>query len=298
MERMRRPARRICVLPLRWSAIVAAAGFGLLWWVLTHESPPALDFFAYHLSTYALVVSVTAVMRVGRGIRERLQGVSWLQRLLESPLAFVIRKDPSFRNMLTLALSMAWNVLWALMKLLAGLLLNSEWLKSLGVYYLALAGLKLIVMAPVLRIGRDETACWRRYRSCGAALMLMNLVLLRVVIQIVTERGSFRYPGPLIYLMAAYAFWAISNATVQLIAWHRRSDPLMSASRAVSLTAAMVSVLALETALINRFGDDPAYHRFMTAITGGAVCLGELGIAVYMLRRGKRVLAEMPVGQK
>lgn len=292
MERFKQGVRRAFVLPLHVSLAVAAGGFGLLIWVFTHDSPPLLDHLAYHLSTYALAVSVTAMLRVVPAVRARLERVGWIRWLLDSPLPFLIRGDREFRALVLMSLSMVWNVVVALVKLLAGRLIHSAWLRSLGTYYLMLAMLRLIVVLPNPLEKKDPASLWRRYRACGIALLLMNAVLLRMVYQIVNQRGGFRYPGPLIYLMAAYAFWAIISATVKLISRRRRADPRMSALQAVSLTSAMVSVLALETAMIARFGDEALFHRRMTAATGGVVCLVELCMALYMVGRGRREIAE------
>ncbi len=47
----------------------------------------------------------------------------------------------------------------------------------------------------------------------------------------------------------------------------------------------MMSMLALQTALISRFGgDDPVFARVMTSVTGGVVCLISVALALGMLR--------------
>lgn len=292
MNQVKRLARRIFVLLVGWSFVIAAACFTLLGYALSHDTPPVVDHLSYHLSTYGLVITVTALMRVIPAARRGLRESAWVRRLIDSPLGLLWGLDPSLRTWLGVALTMVWNVLVAAAKLAAGIILKSQWLKTLGIYYLLLAALRMILVTPAARRSNTGTAeDWDRYRACGGALLAMTVVLLWMVIEILLQRGGFHYPGPLIYLMAAYAFWAMINCTVKLARYHRGDDPLLSASRAVSLTAAMVSMLALETAMIERFGEDPTFHRNMVAITGAAVCLAELIMAVYMLRRGRRMLA-------
>ncbi len=285
MERVKAFIRRLCFLPPKWTLIVAACGFGLLWFTLTHSTPPLLDHLSYHLATYALVVTVTALMRVKPAVQRWLDGKAWYHALMDSPLSYLLLRDTDFRSQFTLALIMLWNVVCALLKLAAGILLRSAWLRTLGIYYLLLAGLRMLLILP-----GAEAHGWRRYRACGVALLLMNQALVIMVIQLLQQKGSFNYPGPLIYLMAAYAFYALINATIRLAVVHRRADPIKSAARVISLTAAMVSVLALEVALIDRFGDSLAFQHLMVAVTGGAVCFVELQIALYMIRRGDREL--------
>ena len=297
MDRVRRAVRRICILPMWMTALIAPICFGLLAWVLTHDTPPVADHIAYQLSVYALVISVTACMRVWTWVKD------WMarSRLINSPFGYLVRKDADFRAWLGLCLSMGWNMTYAVAKLIFGAALRSEWLALMGVYYLVLALLRLNLVRPVRERVHDDAreveqllSEWRRYRLCGVTLLVMNQVLVMVVVMIVRQRGGFNYPGALIYLVAAYAFWAIANATVKLVRFHRRDDPLMSAAKTVSLTAAMVSMLSLQTALITRFGEeDMMFHDVMTSIVGGVACLTELNIAVYMIRRGNKMIAQI-----
>lgn len=294
MERVRQALRRVFIRPIWQTALIAPCGFALLWFVLTHDTPPILDHLVYQLSVYALVISVTAWMRIVPAVRD------WLRRnrLINSSFGYLVRRDASFRAALVLCLSIAWNLTYALAKLLVGAAIGSMWLKLMGVYYLALGLLRLMILGPVWSrpagevVTGDALSEWRRYRLCGAALLGMNQILLAVVVQLLRQKGRFNYPGGLIYLMAVYAFWAVTNATLKLARYHRRDDPLMSAAKAISLTAAMVSMLSLETALISRFGDGgAAFHYIMTAAVGGVVCLAELYIAIYMLRRGTAMIS-------
>ena len=291
MDRIKRIARRIFTLPPGCSVFVAICGFGLLIFAFSHDMPPVIDHLAYHLSTYALIVTITTLVRNFRWIKRWVSNVGWLKGLKKSPLGQLILRDPAFRARVGLFLTIAWNVVCALVKLLTGMVLGSTWLRCLGVYYLLLAWLRLTLAGPGFGSAADGGREWQRYRVCGISLLLMNLALLAMVLHFLRQEGSFQYPGPLIYLMAAYAFWALINATVKLVVYHRRSDPLMSAAKAISLTAAMVSILALETALIERFGDGGPFHQIMISITGGVVCMVELYIAIYMMRRGSRMIA-------
>lgn len=298
MERIKHLLRRVFIRPWWQTLLIAPACFILLIWVLTHETPAVLDHIAYQLSVYGLVISVTTILRVVPAVKQ------WLSqnRLINSTFGYLLRKDEAFRAWLSLFLSMGWNLLYAIIKLLAGWALKSMWLKLMGVYYLVLALLRLILVRPVGKRPAGEIAHeqviseWRRYRLCGATLLIMNQVLMMVVILLLTHRGRFNYPGSLIYLMAAYAFWAVTNATIKLVKFHRKDDPLMSAAKAVSLTAAMVSMLSLETALITRFSEGEggeAFHYIMTSVVGGVVCMLELFIALYMIRRGTRMIREL-----
>ena len=290
MEKVRRFFRRVFILPLWLTPLIALPAFVLVIWTLTHDVPEPLRFLSYHLSAYGLTVSVTAWVRIVPMLRRRW---AWVSDRLDTPLGRLLRGDPAFRAWLGICLSMAWNLIYALAKLLVGAVLGSTWLRSMGIYYLVLAWLRFILVRPSLRDAPPEKQDWQRYRSCGLVLLVMNLVLMAVLVQVLQSKGSFRYPGPLIYLMAAYAFWAVSSAAIKLVRWHRRGDPRMSAARAISMTASMVSLLSLEIAMIHRFDNgDTSFDRVMIFFTGLAVCMIELGMALYMIRQGTRQLRQ------
>lgn len=154
--------------------------------------------------------------------------------------------------------------------------------------YLASAYALVVSLTGLPRIAR------RRYRLCGWILLWMNAALAGMVSFLVKEEGGYDYPGVLIYAMAAYAFYAVITAVISLFQYRKYGSPLLSAAQAVGLVAAMVSMLALETALLSRFGkEDAAFRGLMTSITGGVVCTLVLGMAVFMLIRSTRQLRRL-----
>ena len=120
---------------------------------------------------------------------------------------------------------------------------------------------------------------------CGILLLLMNQALAGIVVFMVSQNKSYDYPGYLIYAMAAYSFYCMIVASVNVIKFRRHGSPVLSAAKVISLVSAMVSILSLETAMVTRFGDqdDFSFRQIMTGATGGGVCTLVLGIAVYMI---------------
>ena len=56
-------------------------------------------------------------------------------------------------------------------------------------------------------------------------------------------------------LAALYTFCITISAGVHLIRDRRHQDPIVNAANILSLTAALVSILALQTAMLTQFGD-------------------------------------------
>lgn len=113
----------------------------------------------------------------------------------------------------------------------------------------------------------------------------MDLALAGMVVFFVRQEGGYEYPGVLIYVMAMYAFYAVVTAVVNIVKFRGRGGPALSAAKAISLTAALVSMLALETAMLSQFGgeDDAMFRQVMLSVSGGAACAFVFGMAVYMV---------------
>lgn len=113
----------------------------------------------------------------------------------------------------------------------------------------------------------------------------------------VQHNRGFNYPGLLIYAMAAYSFYSIITAVINLVKFRKHGSPLLSAAKVINLVAAMVSILSLETAMLAQFGsdDDMEFRRLMTGLTGGGVCLTVIAVASFMLWKSARQLKRLQI---
>lgn len=123
------------------------------------------------------------------------------------------------------------------------------------------------------------------FRESGIILLVLNWALEGITILAVSKNSGFIYPGVLIYVMALYTFYAVITAVINVVKFRKYGSPVMSAAKIINLTAALVSLLSLETAMLSQFGDpdDLVFRQYMTAITGAGVCAVVLGMAVYTI---------------
>ena len=75
-------------------------------------------------------------------------------------------------------------------------------------------------------------------------------------------------------------------------------QPLLSAGKAVSVAAALVSMLSLETAMLHAFGSEnsESFRQTMTFFTGTGVCTLVLVIGIYMIVRSTKALRKPDSG--
>jgi len=248
-----------------------------------------LAYPVYAFSAYALTVLCIRICRAAKHTRETAEKI--MDRF---PLVRRYVTDAAFRTHVSLYGSLGLNVIYALMKFGFSIYYHSVWFATFAVYYFLLAVMRFILIHYVDKNGfdGDRSLQWRRYRMCAAVLMLMNIALTGVVILVVHKNEGFYYPGFLIYIMAMYAFYSVSAAIVNVVKYRRYKSPVMSAAKVLQLVAALVSMLALETAMLAQFGADnsESFRRIMTGCTGGCVCAGIFGIALYMICRSSAEL--------
>jgi len=82
-------------------------------------------------------------------------------------------------------------------------------------------------------------------------------------------------------------------AIIGIVRYRRYESPLLSAAKALSFTAALVSLLSLETAMLTAFRTEentPLFRQIMTGATGGVVCVMVLAMAVYMIVRATKAI--------
>lgn len=256
----------------------------------------ALDFkdnifayLSYILSAYTMVTICLAVYKqIKKGIV-----------VIESKNEHVKRylNDLSFRTHVSLYTSLAINVIYAIAKFFSGIFYHSFWFGSIAVYYFCLAIMRFMLLRHAHRnaFGKNQIAEYKQYQICGAVLMVLNLALTGMVILVVTQNHTYSYPGTMIYAMGAYTFYNIITAVINVVKFRKQNSPALSAAKVINLASALVSMLALETAMLSQFGsgESPMFRRAMTSATGGFVCLVVLGMAVYMIVRATRNLRRL-----
>ena len=256
------------------------------------ESGP-VAYLSYLISAYSLVIVCARLIRMPKkGFRDALHRNPYVHRYLT---------DVPFKTHISLYLSLGLNLFFAAMNLFFGAYYGSVWYGTLAVYYILLAVMRFLLLRHVHRnaIGKERILELRQYRLCGVILLLMNIALSGVVVLVISKNEGFRYAGYLIYVAAMYAFYNVITAVRDLIKYRRYQSPVMSASKAVKLAAAMVSMLSLETAMLAQFDTgerSPLFKKIMNATTGGGICLFVLVMAIAMIVRSTRQLNDLRAG--
>lgn len=298
-EKIRKILKKVFFLPPVWTLLISIPSYGLVIYALACENvKPEVAYPAYFLSAYALAITITGITRAVHWAQTGIGRHPLIKRLLAVPFFNRCVKDRVFRAEAALYLGFLINLLYAGIKLFSGVLYRSVWFITLAVYYVLLAVMRFLLLHHVRRrekIRNDKTAQWRRYRLCGIVLLFMNWALAGIIVLVIHQNSGFVYPGMLIYVMALYAFYAVVTSVINIGAFRKYGSPVLSAAKAINLTAALVSMLSLETAMLTQFGaaDDAAFRRIMLSATGSCVSVIVLGMAVYMIAHATKALKTM-----
>ena len=278
MKRIKVVLKKIFFLPPLPTILIAVPSFAFVFVMLGIGDHSILSYIAYILSAYAMIIVITGMPGIIEAIRSKTTKLPLVKKLRSTSLGNRLLGDAVFRSEITLHGGLIVNILYAALNLISGIRYRSTWFIALAFYY----------------AGQDIPAELMRYRACGIILLLMNQALVGIIVYMVTQDRGFSYPGLMIYAMAMYAFYITITATINVVKFRKRGSPLLSAAKVISLTAALVSMLSLETAMLARFGsDDPEFRRIMLAASGGVVCAVVLTMAVYMIAISTKKLKKL-----
>lgn len=288
--------RKVFLLPLVPTLLISVPAYGLVIYALAGENvEPVLAYTAYFLSAYAFIITVTKIIETVRFARREIRKHPLVRKMLGIPLVSKYLKEAMFRAEASLYQGLFMNLLYAGFHLFSGIFYCSIWFATLAVYYMLLALMRASLLHYVRMAGKSKVSEWRRYRLCGIILLFMNVVLAGIMMLVIYENSGFEYSGMLIYVMAIYAFYATITAVRNVVTCRKYGSPVLSAAKTVSLTAALVSMLALETAMLTQFGaaDDPMFRRIMTASTGAGISILVLGMAIFMIVRSTKQMKQI-----
>lgn len=296
MERLKAVMKTIFVLPPLPTVLIALPSFIFVFVMLGIGDHSVFSYAAYILSAYAMIITITGFPSVMEAIRNGIGSLTLLKKIRSTAFGGRLLADDIFRSEITLHGGLFVNLLYAAMNLFSGIRYRSAWFVALACYYALLSAMRAVLVRYVHRksAGQDIPAEFRCYRTCGVILLLMNQALVGIILYMVTQNRGFSYSGLMIYAMAMYTFYITISAIINVIKYRSHASPLMAAAKAISLTAALVSMLSLETAMLAQFGsDETEFRRIMLGVSGGMVCAIVLTMAIYMIVRSTKQLKKL-----
>lgn len=258
----------------------------LLVYALGSASCPAVIAYAsYIISFYTLVIVCARIPSIIKIFKERLYANKYMNIYLTRAS---IRVRTSMYGGLVL------NICFAIFKVVMGILYRTQWLFAMAGYNVILSIMRFVLVRRDIT-DRNEDEQTKRfqglqsYKVCGWLMLLLNVAISVIVIMVVLDNQTITYPGFMIYAIAAFTFYYLTMAIIDVVKYRKRSTPVFSAVKRIELAKAMVSVFTLQVAMLTQFGaDDDFNYQIVNGATGGAVCVMITVMAILMLTGVKK----------
>ena len=274
--------------------IISAVALTLIFVKGLEESIPAYIF--YVLAFYTLtVVTIFCAMVLPK------QYNTIKQKIYDNPLGNRYMTDRVFRTNISLSISFVISMLYVGINLWSWHMLGSYWFMVLAVYYVIMAVMRFLLVryVRIQKIGTDILSEWKRSRICSYILLLINQSLSGAVLMILYQHRGYDYPGMMIYVMALYTFYALTMSIVDIVKYRKMGSPIMSTAKIVSLSAALVSMLNLETAMFAQFGGDmsPENQQIFIILTGAGISITVVTLSVILIVRATKEIRRENYGK-
>jgi len=239
----------------------------------------AASIISYVLSAYTLTVwcfKIPYLLRFFKTFKD------------ENKYARIWQDDTRLRVNVSLYGTLIYNTAYALLQFGMGFWHHTFWFYSLAGYYISLAVMRFFLVRHTRRHKPGEKMLDEliKYRACGIVFLVMNLALALMIFFMVYWNRTFNHHEITTIALAAYTFTSLTIAIISAVKYRKYNSPVYSASKAISLASACVSMLILESTMLTTFGDGTMSltgRRILLGISGGAVSVFIIAMAVYMI---------------
>ena len=282
-------------------ALLSAVGALLM--LLIDYDGNALSIVAYSLFGVAgtsLAYSVYLLIPMFPKMKSNI--IAWME---SRDFTYLLLRNFGFRTLIFAIGSFVMSVLFSAFNAYMGIANRSIWYGALATFYIALAFLRggVLVyhknrMQSKNKAQDEDLEKAKIYRNSGIITLVLNVALSSAIAQMIFSDAHFTYIGWTIFAYAFYAFYKITMSIITLVKAHKQTDLTVTAIRNINLVDALVSILALQTALLTMFGDGTMNISLMNTMTGSVVSVLSVTIGVYMIVSANRKIKEIQKGKK
>ena len=203
--------------------------------------------------------------------------------------------DDIFQTQTMLLASLAMNIAAATFKFAMGVWFGSKWLVTVSIYFLTLSAMRLLLLNRERKSKKLETTEHKRlydlksYRACGYMVLFMNMIVGRMIVQMLVDNEGYNYPGLMLYLIGLFAIANFANAIYNVKKYWHIYNPMISAAKRLSFSTALVLLYTLQTSALARFGNNhEQMRRLLNSISGAVVELVLFTMAILMIVRSNQ----------
>ena len=266
--------------PLILLLLCILGGSGVIWVFLSGMETHPAAYGIYGFAAYALTAAAAAIPRTVRWVKGDI---------LTHPLVRPLVEDEQKRFLLGLFVEQIVNFGYGIFKTVSGFLLMVPWIWADGLYNLV-QGILQMAQITLHRKHLPIQKQWRSYRLAGWMILVVHLTITGLVFMMIHQGQVEEYPGYMIFATAAFTFYKLIGAIVDVVKDRKHSCPVDSSVYLLDLTQGLFAIFSLQVAMLHAFDVGNVNIKLMNSLTGGAVCLLVMATGIYMICRGNREL--------
>lgn len=272
--------------------VLAAAGIGVLTFIfMTGRDASVYASISYPFILYGMTVLVLGFPNIIK------QTKAFISR---NKYGNIYLNDDKLRAKISLYQGLFVNLLFVAFYVFTSWRYSSVWFGAVAGYYIVLSGIRFVLLRSVRKTrGQDDRnkryiGELKTYRFCGYLMIALISVMSGMIIQMIWQNKGYVYSGITIFVSATYAFYQMIIAIMNMIKFRKMENPSLSAAKMIGFAGALMSMYALQTAMITQFGiGQETFKQIMNGVTGASVFLIVLLMAVYMVIRASKMLKKL-----
>ena len=254
-----------------------------------------LAYILFGLAGLSLAYSVYIIIPLFPKMKSGI--ISWMEK---RDFTYLLLRNFGFRTIIFAIGSFIMSLLFSAFNAYMGIANRSIWYGALAGFYIALAFLRGGVLtyhknrlSAKDKKKNEQLLKARVYRNSGIITLILNVALSVAIGQMIFSSAHFIYIGWTIFGYAAYAFYKITMSIISFIRAQRQDDLTVRAIRNINLVDALVSILALQTALLTMFSEGGINISLFNTLTGTVVSALSIAIGIYMIIFANKKIKEL-----
>lgn len=194
-----------------------------------------------------------------------------------------ILENKNFRTTVVAVIGFAINVGYVLFQGITGIISQSVWYITIAIYYLVLIIIKSVVIFYGSKCKDDINKQIKVYRFCGIMLNFLTFALSGIIVLVNMKNNYFEYADMMIFVVAIYTFYKIIVSAVQMFKARKQDNLIIQSIRNINLSNALYSILVLQVAMFQAFGN--TNDKIFNAVTGAVVAVLIFAISISMITK-------------
>lgn len=214
-------------------------------------------------------------------------------------------EDYGYRTVAFSVISLAINGAYAIVQAVIGIVWSSAWYGLFSGYYMVLCLVRGAIIFGAHRIGHRDVGLaaqqgrLKLYCGCGALFMLLGVAFASLAGVLVFRETNVRGGLYGVIMMAAYAFYKIIVSAISMARVRKLHDYSVQALKNINFADALVSIFALQMAMVATFGgaDDGGMY-ILNIFVGAFVFIATFALGIFMIVRAATRLNKLPPAKR